>query len=235
MRAFNFDFLAQAIGPIQIGPIQVPPLEIPPPPVMLSAFMIVPSISSNIGGTSAAPKLVARAVLDQAEFIDNHMQGLTVAVVGASGAGKVRFQDNLITDCIGGIWFGGIAKDDVAEAQTFKSAASFFGVEEVGSALDVAMAYPLPGSAAESKTLPTNQFHLTNNRIDALPADGSISGSALLLAATINLDEILDATSILLNSNELRNRGPVLAGGNNRFLIPTAFLFSKAAAAFKAT
>jgi hypothetical protein len=63
-----------------------------------------------------------------------------------------------------------------------------------------------------------------------LPSDGSISSLAVLLAATINAeeDEVLDTTSIVINSNEFRNRRP--SGLDNPFIIPTALLSSKAAA-----
>lgn len=229
LRALNLGASAQAVGSIQ-----VPPLEIPPPPVMLSAFMIVPSISPDVTG---APSLV-RAVLDQAEFIDNRMQSLTVAVVGVSGAGKVRFQDNLITDCIGGIWFGGIdnanatrGNDDVKQIGYFQSLFNVLaGGKPLTEALNVALAYPLASLKVDSlPALPTQQFHLTGNRIDAFPADGGTSGSAvILLLAPLFTDEPLNFdVSLVLNSNELRNRGRTIAEPTS--LAPTAFLYSQAA------
>jgi hypothetical protein len=216
-----------------IGPIQVPPVEIPPPPVMLSAFVIVPSMSST--GTQTGASLLARAVLDQAEFIDNRMQGLTIAVLGVAGAGKVRFQDNLITDCVGGIWFGGIdnanaiqGNDDEKQIQFFQSLFNVFvGGGAVAEALNVGIAYPLPNRQLNSRpTLPTQQFHLTGNHIDALPADGSASGCAVVLFLTIN--PVDSDTSLLLNSNELRNLGQT-----GKFFLgpfaPTAYLYSHSA------
>jgi hypothetical protein len=235
LRALNLGASAQAVGPIQ-----VPPLELPPPPIMLSAFMIAPSIEflTNAAATGASnSRLLARAVLDEAEFIDNSMQGLTVAVVGVSGAGKVRFQDNLITDCIGGIWFGGIdnanatrSNDDVKQIGYFQSLFNVSGGKPITEALNVALAYPLANLKVNSlPALPAQQFHLTGNRIDALPANGETSGSAviLLLAPPFTSEPLDFDVSLLLNSNELRNRGRTIAEPTS--LAPTAFLYSQAA------
>lgn len=235
LRALNLGGSAQAVGPIQ-----VPPLEVPPPPIMLSAFMIAPSIEflTNAAATGASnSRLLARAVLDEAQFTDNHMEGLTVGVIGVSGAGKVRFQDNLITDCIGGIWFGAIdnanasrGNDDVKQIGYFQSLFNVSGGEPVKEALNVALAYPLANLKVNSQpALPTQQFHLTGNRIDALPADGGTSGSAviLLLAPLFTSDPLDFDVSLLLNSNELRNRGRTI--GEPLSLAPTAFLYSQAA------
>ncbi|SEO03653.1 hypothetical protein SAMN05216404_11081 [Nitrosospira multiformis] len=238
IKAFNLNLPAQAIGPIQ-----VPSPEIPPPSVMLSAFMIVPSISSDVTG---APSLV-RAVLDHAEFIDNRMQGLTVAVIGVSGAGKVGFQDNLITDCDGGIWFGGIdnanatrGNDDVKQIGYIRFYFNGYGGKPVTEALSVALAYPLANLKVNSlPALPMRQFHLTGNCIDALPANGAASGPAvILLLAPVrppdpigpddNIDLSLDSdVSLLLNSNELRNGGRAIE--ETTVVAPTAILYSHAA------
>ena len=117
LRALRPDVIAPVTNAVEIPPLA---LEAPPLPVMLSAFLITPSVEFPINSLAAGPSnphLLARAVLDQTEFVDNRMQGLTVAVVGVTGAGNVRFQDNVISDCIGGIWLGGIVADDESEAK----------------------------------------------------------------------------------------------------------------------
>jgi hypothetical protein len=229
LRALNPGASAQPIGPIQ-----VPPLELPPPPIMLSAFMITPSIESltDAAATGASTsRLLARAVLDEAEFIDNRMQGLTVAVVGVSGAGNVRFRGNSITDCFGGIWFGGINSNDVDEAKLFQTIFSFAGgVKDVGTGLSIAMAFPLPGGKLNSQqSLPTPRFQVTANRIDALPVNGAASGSATVLILDPPSErEIAGTSSLLLNSNDLCNRSD--PNVENQLLLATAILFSRSTA-----
>ncbi len=232
LRALNLNSSAQAIGPIQ-----VPPLEIPPP-VMLSAFMIAPSIEFLANGGASGPgdsHLIARAVLDDAEFIDNRMEGLTVAVIGVTGAGNVRFQDNSITDCLGGIWFGGVDSNDAIQARAFQSIFTFGvgGVKDVGTALGIAMAYPLPGAKLNAEVaLPTPRFHLTGNRIDSLPADGGTSGSAVVLILFLPSDrdvadrDVANTSSLLLNSNDLRNRSGSAVEDPTLVAVATALLFS---------
>ena len=114
LRALRPDVIAPATNAVEIPPLA---LEAPPLPVMLTAFLITPSVEFPINPLAAGPSnphLLARAVLDQTEFVNNRVQGLTVAVVGVTGAGNVRFQDNVISDCVGGIWLGGIVADDAS-------------------------------------------------------------------------------------------------------------------------
>jgi hypothetical protein len=70
----------------------------------------------------AGAALLAQAVLNQAEFVDNRMQGLSVAMLGTAVAGTVTIRDNSITDCIGGIWFASQSQDNVVDAGIFQAA-----------------------------------------------------------------------------------------------------------------
>ena len=213
----------------RIGTIPFVSFPIPTVPIMLSAFLVAPSI--HIGKDAGSTGLLAWAVLDQMEFIGNRMQGLTAAGVALAGTGDVRFQDNLIADCIGGIWFGSVFGDAagaVQEVWTFQNElANFESGQHVVSALDIAANYPLPdlpfSPTVNLPTLPTPQFHLTGNRIDALPADGTTSGPAVYVNIRTPIGSS-SATSLLLNSNELRNRS---GSANGNGSASTAFLFSE--------
>ena len=145
----------------------------------------------------------------------NSSSGLSVAFLMVAAAGAVRFADNRVTDCIGGIWFAAIRPTVFADAVTYVELLD----KEVpqglapAKAMVLAMLYALPDSAVLSQppaTLPP-QMHIADNRIDAVPADGSESGPACLLYSTVTeaiLSENTAATfdpTVLLNSNQLRS------------------------------
>jgi hypothetical protein len=155
------------------------------------------------------------AVLDDAEFVANSLSGLSVAFLMVAAAGGVKFADNRVTDCVGGIWFAAIRPTVFADAVAVLDLLD----QEIpqgaapAKAMVLAMLYPLPSSAAAAQapaTLPP-QLHIVDNRIDAVPADGSASGPACLLYST-GSDEVLSKNAaatfdptILLNSNQLRS------------------------------
>ncbi|MGO9935479.1 MAG: DUF6519 domain-containing protein [Steroidobacteraceae bacterium] len=188
-------------------------------PAMLAAFLMVPFIEPPIKRTGnklpTKARIAAAAALDQAEFIDNSMQGLTVAVLAATAAGAVKFANNTVSDCVGGIWFAGLDPTSYPDAATFESML-FDDVPQgasAGDAMALTIYYPLPQAAAANVAPGTlsPELHLVNNRIDAVPADGSASGPACLLylspasvAENNASGPSFDAT-ILLNSNQLRN------------------------------
>jgi len=197
-------------------------LTLPPPPIMLTAFLMAPSIDPTfnytevdsdfqlIGGYGEnEATLFAQAALNQAEFVDNQLQGLSVAMLGTAVAGTVTIRDNTITDCIGGIWFGSQAQDNVGDAGFFQwlLASDVPQGSNAGSAMAIAMWYPLPqasSSTANLQTLPP-QFHVVNNRIDAIPLDGSVSGPACYVWIFPPQQGSGMYTSFLLNSNQIRN------------------------------
>jgi hypothetical protein len=101
------------------------------------------SVETNVG--SSVPQLRARAVLDRAAFRLNRLQGLTVAVLGAADAGAIRFQDNTVMDCYGGVWFDSLALTDVSGAEKFERILTFvLRNTDIVSALQLAMFYPAP-------------------------------------------------------------------------------------------
>ena len=155
------------------------------------------------------------AVLDQAEFVGNSSSGLSVAFLIVAAAGTVKFADNRVTDCIGGIWLAAIRPTVFADAVAVIDLLDQEIPQGVAlaKAMILAVLYPLPGSAAGAKppATPPPQLQIVDNRIDAVPADGSASGPACLLYSTAD-DAVLTKNAaatfdptILLNSNQLRN------------------------------
>jgi hypothetical protein len=212
--------IAAAAG-AQIPDVPTAPVEFStPPPIMLAAFLMAPSIDPTfnwtnpltlIGGSGGKEaRLLAQAVLDQAEFVDNRMQGLSVAMLGTAVAGTVTIRDNFITDCIGGIWFASQSDDKVLDAGIFQASLGISVQQGFNAAIAMAIAmwYPPPQTfspIANLQALPP-QFQVVNNRIDALPLDGSFSGPACMLAiAPPPVDTTDMNNSVLLNSNQIRN------------------------------
>ena len=219
----------------------------PPPPTMLVAFLMAPSIDPTfnytdpptlIGGSGDnEAKLLAQAVLNEAEFIDNHLHGLSVAMLGTAVAGTITIRDNTITDCLGGVWFASQSQDNVLDAGTFQASLGIVVQQGLNAAIAMAVAmwYPLPGTSSsigDLQALPP-QFQVVNNRIDALPLDGSFSGPACLfsVAAPPEKNGVAAATdmnnSILVNSNQIRNLSdPTIARSSPSWLFgATVFLF----------
>jgi hypothetical protein len=201
-----------------------PPAPPPPPApsIMLAAFLMAPSIDAtfNFAGTliggwnSNEAKLLSPAVLDETEFVENRMQGLTVAVLGTAALGTFVFRDNDIKDCVGGIWFGSLSQDQVGDAGLFQASLWLNIQQGVAPAVAVAIAmwYPLPQVSASTSATLSAQWHLVNNRIDALPGDGTLSGPACLIgtatppAPARTVAAPVDSnTSVILNSNHFRN------------------------------
>ena len=102
--------------------------------------------SVEITVSGSVPQLRARAVLDRAAFRLNRLQGLTVAVLSAADSGAIRFQDNTVTDCFGGVWFDSLALTDVSGAEEFEQILTQLenGNTNIASALQLAMFYPAP-------------------------------------------------------------------------------------------
>jgi hypothetical protein len=48
------------------------------------------------------------AMIDQSVFCSNRFTGVTVGILSVAGIGMVRFQDNIMTSCFGGIWVANI-------------------------------------------------------------------------------------------------------------------------------
>jgi hypothetical protein len=214
----------------------IPPWAPPPPPpsMTLAAFLIAPSIDAtfNYNGTligglgSNEAKLLSLAVLDDAEFVENKMQGLSVGILGTAACGTVIFSNNEIKNCVGGIWLGGLgATDPVADAGYFQ-AALLLAVQQgvaAGVAMAIAMWYPLPQPSTSTTAQLSPQFHVDNNRIDALPSGNALSGPACLLSVStppallnigVNPSAHLDPySSIIVNSNHLRNYSDTTATG----------------------
>jgi hypothetical protein len=203
------------------------PIAVIPPQVMLSALLMAPTIDANFvpTPTTTAPTtneatLLAQAILDKAEFSDNHMQGLTVGVLAATVAGTVKIKDNTASDCIGGVWFAGLNQDNVLDAGEFQAALQSVIQQgaSAASAMKLAMWYPLPQpSAITARVVLSTQLHVVNNRIDALPGNGAVSGPACFLyvlappattptnATVVNITSADLNTAILFNSNHVRN------------------------------
>jgi hypothetical protein len=211
--------LVAATDPSLTDPVAVP-LVTTPPPVSLSALLMMPSIDPNFVPTPAtannpAPEanLLAQTILDQAEFTGNRMQGLTVSILGSAATGVVKLKDNTMTDCVGGIWFAGLATDNVASAGDFESGVQTLMQQGMNAneAMQVAMWYPLPQpSTITARVTLSTRFHVVDNIIDALPNDFTTSGPACFLWIIAPPDTSNTApdlnTSILCNSNQLRNR-----------------------------
>jgi hypothetical protein len=206
-----------------------------PPPSMLAAFLLAPSIDpffnyisplTLIGGVAPnEAKLLSQAVLDQAEFIENRMQGLTLAVLGAANTGTLTFTNNNLTDCIGGIWYASLNQDIVYDAGVFQGGLGIVVQQGLGAAIamSAAMWYPLPLGPTSARLSPlSTQIQMLGNRIAALPLDGSFSGPACLLSiaalpvAAFGAAPAADPnTSILLSSNQIRNRSNVGSVAND--------------------
>lgn len=198
----------------------------PPPPapsIMLAAFLMAPSIDATfnfagtlIGGWSSnEAKLLSPAVLDETEFVENRMNGLTVAVLGTAALGTFVFRDNDIKDCVGGIWFGSLSQDNVGDAGVFQAGLGL-NIQQgfvPAVAMATAMWYPLPQTSTSTSPTLSSQWQVLNNRIDALPGDGSLSGPACLIGsatppapARAVAAPVDSNTSVILNSNHFRNR-----------------------------
>ena len=217
--------IISAVDPALIATTPAP-IAVIPPQVMLSALLMAPTIDANFvpSTTTTAPTpneatLLAQAVLDKAEFSDNRMQGLTIGVLAAAVAGNVKIKDNTAMDCIGGIWFAGLNQDNVLDAGEFQTALQSVIQQgaSAGSAMKLAMWYPLPQpSAITARVVLSTQLHVVNNRIDALPGNGAVSGPACFLyvlappaaaagLAAVNITPADFNTAILFNSNHVRN------------------------------
>jgi hypothetical protein len=136
----------QADKKIQAVLQPAPSLFVTPPLFSaLTGFLMVPSIDAS-GQDTDVPLLLSRAVLDRATFRLNRLQGLTVAVLSAADSGAIRFQDNTVTDCFGGVWFDSLALTDVAGAEDFQKILTQLenGNTDIASALQLAMLYPAP-------------------------------------------------------------------------------------------
>jgi len=212
---------------------------------MLTAFLMAPSIDRTFNYTQLDPPLIggsgeneatllAQAVLNQAEFVDNHLQGLSVAMLGTTVAGTVTIRDNTISNCLGGIWFASQTQDNVFDAGYFQYVVGT-DVQQgsnAGSAMAIAMWYPLPQPSASIANLQTlsAQFHVVNNRIDAFPIEGTVSGPACLFwifpsQQGRDTKQGSDTnTSFLLNSNQIRNS----SDPNSTLFGGTVFLFGAA-------
>lgn len=193
-------------------------------PSMLAAFMLAPSIdpffnykdpTNLIGGSgSNEAALLSQAVLTEAQFVGNRMEGLGVAVLAAANTGSVAFHDNNLTDCYGGLWYSSLNQDIVGDAGAFQAwlGAVIQQGLGAGTALSLAMWYRLPLTTSVTPAAPLSpQIQILNNRIEAIPGDGSLSGPGCLVnvalataipgaVAPVDID-----TAILLNSNHVRN------------------------------
>ena len=192
-------------------------------PSMLAAFMLTPSIDPTfnyqnppnlIGGSGAnEAALLAQAVLTEAQFVGNRMEGLGVAVLVAANSGYVAFHDNNLTDCYGGLWFSSLNQDIVGDAGAYQFWLGALVQQGFGAAiaLSLAMWYPLPlGTSVTAQPPLSPQMQILNNRFEAIPGDGSLSGPACLANVALpNADDGVVqtdvATAILFNSNHARN------------------------------
>jgi uncharacterized protein DUF6519 len=218
-------------------------------PSMLAAFMLMPSIDPNFNyknpptfiggaGTSEAA-LFSQAVLTEAQFVDNRMEGLGVAVLVAANTGTVEFHDNNLSDCYGGFWYSSLNQDIVGDAGAFQAWLGAVVQQGLGPAIAMSLAMwyrlPLPPTSTPvSATAPLSpQMQILNNRIEAVPGDGSLSGPACLvniaLATAVNGLVPADInTGILFNSNHARNcsAGDVTADKLSPLYGATVFLLN---------
>lgn len=183
---------------------------------MIAAFLMVPSVMPETKVSNKAIRaasIAAAAILGEAEFIGNCMQGLDVPVFAATICGKVKFLDNAITDCFGGIWFACVQStfSDFTDFQT-GVLNNIPGGTGAANGMALAAYYPLPQESATRTATGTlsAELHLANNRIDAVPVDGAQSGPACLLYLSPSSTSPTNAAAgfdpnILLNSNQLRN------------------------------
>jgi hypothetical protein len=215
-------------------------------PSMLAAFMLTPSIDpffnyknplNLIGGSGTnEAALLSQAVLTEAQFVDNRMEGLGVAVLVAANTGSVAFHDNNLTDCYGGLWYSSLNRDIVGDAGAYQFWLGAFIQQGLGAAIamSLAMWYSLPQATTVTPTSPLSpQLRILNNRIEAIPGDGSLSGPACLvnIALAPAFDGAVPAdidTAILFNSNQVRNcsSGEVAANKLSPLFGATVFLMN---------
>jgi hypothetical protein len=140
---------------------------------LLAGFVHAPAVASRAdvpkpaaSTTVVGPGLV-RATLDDAVIVDNEFHGIAVAVAVFAKVIEIRFRDNLIKDCYGGVWIldlEALVKTDLGKRQVSPTIAEAVGPIMTGLAatvLDpvlvqlfvVATLYPLPHGQAQPRSI----------------------------------------------------------------------------------
>jgi hypothetical protein len=114
-----------------------------------AGFIMVPSVA---GASGSDPKLLSLPVLKSAAFRENRFSRFTVAVLSAANTGVVRFQDNAITDCFGGLWLDALGMGNIESAERVLGLFSTADFGYISQAIEVATLYPLPGDDSPSST-----------------------------------------------------------------------------------
>src|SRR5207245_2909273 len=96
------------------------------------------------------PQLLSLPLLDRAVFRDNKFRRLTIAVLSAANTGVVRFQENSVTDCYGGIWLDSLGMGNIVSAESVLGLFSADDFSHIPQAIEVATLYPLAGEMAGS-------------------------------------------------------------------------------------
>jgi len=168
-----------------------------------------------------------------ARIDDLTMSGCTFLRVAAgvltiADTGAVRLDANTLSDSIGGFWLDStglgatpavpLLLNNISRMAALMADAN--GTSTFG--LLMALLYPLPSAAkaANFTTTPPAQIMVVNNRLAALPSDGSQSGPGLVVLTTFSdaLNDVNAAVSV--TGNQVSNRSSQSITGAGVFVGP---------------